>query len=187
LNHLHRIIGFLLLLLLPLQTVMGQTRPTNQDTVPNRPVLVDFAEVFEYIQQGDSTFQRLLGSVELRQDSIYMYCDTAIISNEQNVVAWGNVTIQQGDSISVFADSLLYQGDLQLADLYGGVVLQSGSQKLFTDTLKYDLNQKLATYESGALLTNDTTQLTSRRGYFYVGRNEVFFKDSVRIIDPILS
>jgi lipopolysaccharide export system protein LptA len=184
LNHLHRIIGFLLLLLLPLQTVMGQTRPTNQDTVPNRPVLVDFAEVFEYIQQGDSTFQRLLGSVELRQDSIYMYCDTAIISNEQNVVAWGNVTIQQGDSISVFADSLLYQGDLQLADLYGGVVLQSGSQKLFTDTLKYDLNQKLATYESGALLTNDTTQLTSRRGYFYVGRNEVFFKDSVRIIDP---
>ncbi|MFK7937109.1 MAG: LptA/OstA family protein, partial [Saprospiraceae bacterium] len=41
-----------------------------------------------------------------------------------------------------------------------------------------------ATYNTGATLTNDSTQLTSKVGYFYLERNEAFFKDSVVVVDP---
>ncbi|MEO1712601.1 MAG: hypothetical protein AAFU60_04625, partial [Bacteroidota bacterium] len=57
----------------------------TQDTTKNDQVLVDFADVFEFIQEGDSTVQRLLGNVEMRQDSVYFYGDTAIIVNEVDI------------------------------------------------------------------------------------------------------
>ncbi|MBK8491167.1 MAG: hypothetical protein IPL49_09840 [Saprospirales bacterium] len=170
----------LLLLTLACGKASAQTEPPHEPT----PVNVDFSDLFEYIQQKGQTIQKLIGSVELHQDSVYMYCDSAFIFNELDVIAMSKVIIQQGDSVSVFADSLSYQGAIRVADLYGEVILMSGNQKLFTTQLNYDLNTKIATYDQGAILTNDTTQLISKRGYYYVGLKEIFFKDSVQIIDP---
>lgn len=158
-----------------------------QDTVKKNKVDVDHADVFEYIQRKDTVFQKLNGNVELRQDSIYMYCDTAVIRNNTHVTANGKVLIQQGDSTSVFADSAMYDGVLKIAELYGDVILVNGRQKLFTDRLTYDLAQKLATYNNGATLTLDSTQLTSKRGYYYVREKQIFFKDSVIVIHPDFS
>jgi len=148
-------------------------------------VKVDFADTLvNTVQQGDRTFQKFRGHVQLRQDSIYMYCDSAIIENNIFVTAMGNVVIQQGDTTSAFADSLKYQGDTKQASLFGNVSLVSGSQKLFTDRLDYDLNTKTATYFSGATMTNNATQLSSKRGYYYVKNDEIYFRDSVVVIDP---
>ena len=155
-----------------------------QDTLKKNKVDVDHADVFEYIQQKDTVFQKLNGNVELRQDSIYMYCDTAVIRNNTHVTATGNVIIQQGDTTSIFADSAMYDGILRTSDLYGDVILVNGEQKLFTDRLTYDLNQKLATYSNGATLTLDSTQLTSKRGYYYVREKQIYFKDSVIVVNP---
>lgn len=155
-----------------------------QDTLKRNKVDVDHADVFEYIQKKDSVIQKLDGNVELRQDSIYMYCDTAVIRNNTHVTATGNVIIQQGDSTSVFADSAMYDGIVRIAELYGEVVLVNGQQKLFTDRLTYDLNEKLATYSSGATLVMDSTQLTSKRGYYYVRERQIYFKDSVIVVNP---
>ncbi|MBR9922274.1 MAG: hypothetical protein GYB31_15660 [Bacteroidetes bacterium] len=154
------------------------------DTIPNSEVLVDYSDIFEYILEDGEVIQKMLGNVELRQDSVYMYCDSATILNEMDVIATGNVIIQQGDSISVFADSLFYNGADKIADLYGNVVLVNGNNKLFTETLNYDLNTKTATYHDGALLTDDTTQLRSKHGYYFVGEDMAFFKDSVVVVDP---
>jgi lipopolysaccharide export system protein LptA len=152
-------------------------------------VNIDWSEVFEVFQRKDGIERRLSGSparsVELSQDSIFMYCDSAIISDrDTRVVARGNVVIQQGDSISVFADSLRYSGVTRVANLYGNVILQSRDRKLFTDSLRYDLRAKLATYTSGGTLINRETQLSSQRGYYYVGRDEAFFRENVVAIDP---
>lgn len=147
-------------------------------------VTVDYADVFENFQEGKDIIQKLRGNVELRQDSIYMYCDSATITNNTYVVAKGNVVIQQGDTTSVFADSLVYWGDLKQASLFGNVALVNNTQKLFTNRLDYDLTTKTATYFEGATLTNNETQLSSKRGYYYVRNNEVYFRDSVVVIDP---
>ena len=153
-----------------------------QDTVQN--IDVDHADLFEYIQEGDSVIQKLNGHVELSQDSVYMYCDTAIIVDKIDVYATGKVLIQQGDSVSVFSDSLAYDGTLRIADLFGEVILLNGDQQLFTNRLRYNMNTKVATYFEGATLSNDSTQLTSKRGYYYVETKEAFFKDSVVVVDP---
>lgn len=155
--------------------------PIQEDTARVR---VNYADIFEYLLEGDTLFQKLIGSVELQQDSIYMYCDSAVILNEQDVVARGRVQIQQSDSVSIFADSVLYSGLTRDARLYGDVVLVNGRQKLYTDSLSYNLRSRIASYQGGAVLTNDTTQLTSRIGYYYVATHNAFFKDSVVLIDP---
>ncbi|MFK7931936.1 MAG: OstA-like protein, partial [Saprospiraceae bacterium] len=178
------ILIFTFYILLP-STLLAQS-PTvpPSDTTKSDKVTVDFSDVFEYIIDEDSTYQRLVGSVELRQDSVYMYCDSATIVNNTTVIAQGNVIIQQGDSTNIFADSLYYDSALKKAQLFGNVSLTDKGQQLFTEVLNYDLNTKIATYNTGATLTNDSTQLTSKVGYFYLERNEAFFKDSVVVVDP---
>lgn len=168
-------------------TTLSAQTPTatiEQDTVKNDKVTVDFSDIFEYIIEEDSTYQRLVGSVELRQDSVYMYCDSATIVNNTTVIAQGNVIIQQGDSTNIFADSLYYNSVDRKAQLFGNVSLTDKNQQLFTEVLNYDLNTKVATYFTGATLTNESTQLTSKVGYFYLEQNQAFFKDSVIVVDP---
>ena len=165
--------------------LLGQSTPP--DTSKQKEVLVDHADLFEYIQKEDTVLQKLNGNVELRQDSVYMYCDTAVIQNETQVFAQGDVIIQQGDSLSVFADSATYDGNLKLADLFGDVILVNGDQQLFTDRLTYDLATKVATYDNNATLVLEETQLTSKKGYYYVKEKQIFFKDSVVVVDPQFS
>lgn len=159
---------------------------SKQDTGKQK-IIIDFADTLNIIQEQNQVTQKLLGNVELRQDSVYMYCDSATMINNIRVVAEGNVLIQQGDSLNVYADSLNYDGNSRKATLFGDaneVVLDSKGQRLFTDQLNYDATTKVATYTTGALLTNGTTQLTSKTGYFYTATDEVYFKDSVVVIDP---
>lgn len=168
------------------------TIPSRRDTAATDRVTIDYTETLEVIQTEEGTIRKFIGSpersVELSQDSIYMYCDSAIVTNERTrLVAMGNVLIQQGDSISVFADSLIYSGVTRIANLYGEVALQSGEQQLFTDSLRYDLKTKTAIYTTRATLVNGDTYLTSKRGYYYVETDEAFFKDSVVVTDPEFS
>ena len=154
-----------------------------QDTTKKDIIIIDHADIAIGITGEGKQLFKEIRQVELRQGNTYMYCDSAFLYDDNNVRAWGNVIIQQGDSVNVFSDSLLFRGDEKKAYLFGEVVLESQQQKLFTDELVYDLNSKIATYSNGGTLTNDTTQLTSKRGYYYVGENMAFFKDSVVIVD----
>ena len=159
--------------------IVAPTMPT--DTTDR--VQVDYADVLEYRQQDGRTVQKLIGKVELRQDSIFMYCDSATIINSNQVIAQGNVLIQQGDSLSIFSDSLRYDGEARKAKLFSEVVLVNEAQKLFTDRLDYDLNTRVARYTTGATLTNDTTQLTSKRGTFFTAQRQIYFADSVLVVN----
>ncbi len=164
-----------------------QAQDINESPDTTKKVLVDFANIFEYIVEGADTYQRLLGEVEMRQDSIYLYCDSAFIKNETQVTAQGNVLIQQGDTLNVFADSANYNGLTRQAKLFENVVLLNKNQKLFTDSLLYDMNTKIATYVSGATFTNDTTQLTSQKGYYYTAFDVAYFKEDVLVVNPEFS
>ena len=146
-------------------------------------VQVDHVDVMEFVNTPSGLQKKLNGHVELSQDSLFMYCDRAIIEGNQDVTANGHVIIQQNDSVSVFSDSLYYQGSLRVADLFGEVILVNGTQQLFTNVLNYNFNTRLATYNSGATLVNNSAQLTSKTGYYNVGENMAYFKDSVIVVD----
>lgn len=156
----------------------------NRDTASSDIINIEWADEFTYNIVEKDTFQRLTGKVELSQDTVYMYCDSALIFNSTNLTAEGHVIIQQGDSITIFSDSLVYESHDRIADFYGEVVLVNRAQKLFTNHLNYDMKTKVGTYFNGATLTNDTTFLTSTKGYYFVKQDEIFFKDSVVIVDP---
>lgn len=127
----------------------------------------------------------LSGNVELRQDSVFLSCDTAVLNVVKNdVTAHGNVVIQQSDSLNVFADSIYFSGNDKKARLFKEVVLVNGSQQIFTDQLNYDLDKKIATYYSGAILTDGDTQLKSKKGYYYLKSENAYFKDSVTVVNP---
>lgn len=159
-------------------------KPIEPDTAKT-PVDVDYADVLKISRSEGKTFQKLIGNVEMHQDSVFMYCDSALIEDDIRVLAQGNVIIQQGDSLSVFSDSLNYNGTDRIADLYGDVILVTTEQKLFTTHLTYNLLTKTATYFEGATIINGETQLRSKKGYYYVDRSEAYFKDSVVVVDSL--
>lgn len=165
-----------IILLLPL-FLQAQSVP-SQDTTNRKEVTIEFSDLMEFIQEEDRSVRKLSGHVALSQDSVLMYCDTALLEGNK-VIAFGNVVIQQGDSITVFSDSLEYTGDKRVADLFGEVVLQDGDKKLFTSYLNYDLSSKTGRYTQGGLVTQGNTQLISEKGVYYVNSKQLFFKDSV--------
>lgn len=178
-------IGLVALLFLLPSFVYSQTTVTvtENDTTGKKEIKIIYSDLLE--NEEDSLGNRIIklsGAVELRQDSVLMYCDTAFKQGE-NVIAYGNVAIQQNDSLKVFSDSLVYRGATKVADLFGNVVMESKGKNLFTNYLNYELGPKIARYTNGALITQGDTKLVSKRGTFFVQTDEMFFKDSITVFD----
>jgi len=175
---------FSAILLLLVNTAWAQRPTTVEDTSSVQRIEIVWSDSTLVKNRGDEERVQLKNNVILKQDSAFMYCDSAILINEIDLYAYGNVSIRQGDSLTVFGDSLIYDGTLRQAKLSGQEVgLANGPQQLFTNRLDYDLNTKMATYTNGATLFNDSTQLSSRIGYYDVEADVAYFKDSVEVID----
>ncbi len=160
----------------------------SQNTTPTKgsQIIVEKAETFYYKKIGELEFQWMVGKVRMRQDNVYMSCDSALLL-ENRIKAYSKVLIQQTDTLSIFADSLWYDGDTHIADLWGNVIMVNGNQKLFTNQLKYNLSTKVAQYNNGAILYDGKTKLKSTTGYYYVNDKTIYFKDKVNITDPDFS
>ena len=83
--------------------------------------------------------QVLIGSVRMKHDSMYMFCDSALIFEKINSVeAFGNVRMEQGDTLFIYGDYLYYDGMSQLAMLRENVRMINRNTVLTTDSLNYD-------------------------------------------------
>lgn len=162
-------------------TAQAPVVPAVQDTT--QKLKIETALVVEYFVKGDRTVQKLSGNVRMRQENTLVFCDTAILDQE-NAILKGNVAMEQNDSVKVFSDSAFYNTDTKISNLFGNVVLVNGVQELFTNRLRYDLGNKIATYHTGATMTNGKSQLTSTHGYYFVDQKEIFFKGDVLGTDP---
>nr|HPH19943.1 OstA-like protein [Haliscomenobacter sp.] len=143
--------------------VLGSIRLQAQTPGPVKEgsrVKVNYSDKLLYDKRGETTIQRLKGNVELKQDSVYMYCDSAIIENETQVYAYGNVVIQQGDSLKIFADEAQYDGESKIANLLGRVILVNGDRKLYTRRLDYRTDTRVAYYTNNATMVSDSLSLT---------------------------
>lgn len=169
---------FLLPFLANSQAVIVET-----DTSGKKEVKIIDSDLLE--NETDSLGNRitkLSGGVELQQDSVFMFCDTAFkVGND--IIAYGNVAIQQNDSLKVFSDSLVYRGETKIADLFGNVVMENAGKNLYTNYLNYELDTKIARYTTGALITQGDTKLVSKRGTYFVKSDEMYFKDSITVVD----
>ena len=129
--------------------------------------------------------QVLIGSVKLRHDSMYMYCDSALIYEKTNSVeAFSNVRMEQGDTLFIYGDYLNYNGETQLAMLRENVKLINRKTILTTDSLNYDRLYNLGYYFEGGTLTDEDNILTSDWGEYSPATKIAVFNHEVKLANP---
>lgn len=129
--------------------------------------------------------QILIGSVKLRHDSMYMYCDSALIFEKTNSVeAFDNVRMEQGDTLFIYGDYLYYDGMSQLAMLRGNVRMINKNTTLTTDSLNYDRLYNLGYYFEGGTLTDEENVLTSEWGEYSPATKLSVFNHDVKLVNP---
>jgi len=160
---------------------------TNEESTPKDStktrIIFKSSDSFINEVKDDRDIQNFRGNVKIVHDSIYMYTQSARLTDGDLLEAKGDVVIIQEDSINVFSDSLIYQGEEKLARLFDNVVLESGDKKLFTDILVYNLDTKKAVFRDTAILTREAMRLSSIRGTYDVESKWATFYDQVTIID----
>ena len=122
------------------------------DTSGKKKTRVDllYADEAQADKQLRPDVQVLIGSVRLKHDSMYMFCDSALIYEKINSVeAFGNVRMEQGDTLFIYGDYLYYDGMSQLAMLRENVRMINRNTVLTTDSLNYDRLYNLGYYFEG--------------------------------------
>lgn len=127
----------------------------------------------------------LVGEVQLRHDSMYMYCDSAYLFTKRNSVqAFGNVRMEQGDTLYLYGDYADYDGEKNIARVRNNVRLIDKATVLETDSLNYDRNINLAYYFNGGTLSDEQSTLDSYWGQYDLTTKEAVFTDEVNLQNP---
>ena len=119
----------------------------------------------------------LKGNVALKQGGAIIYCQTAYHYYEQNEMeAFDNVRITQGDSFSVTGDKLFYNGNTKLAQIRGReVVFKDNKATLYTQFADYDMAKKTLIYFNGGRVVDGENTLTSDRGNYIMSEKMFTF------------
>jgi len=129
--------------------------------------------------------QLLIGSVKLRHDSMYMFCDSALIYESRNSVeAFGNIRMEQGDTLFIYGDYLYYDGEMEMAYLRENVRMINRNTELTTDSLDYDRLFNLGYYFEGGTLTDEENVLTSYWGEYSPKTKIAVFNRDVKLVNP---
>jgi len=161
----------------------AQDRPQVQPVKKTRVDLI-YADRAEGHQERPDV-RILIGSVKLRHDSMYMYCDSALIYDDVNSFeAFGNVRMEQGDTLFIYGDYLYYDGQIQLAQLRDNVRMINRQTELTTDSLNYDRLENLGYYFEGGTLTDEENILTSYWGEYSPETKIAVFNQDVVLENP---
>lgn len=179
-------LSFLLVLCLCSVCWLGAQERKDGDK-PEKKTRVDLLYADE--AQADKHFrpdvQVLIGSVKLRHDSMYMFCDSALIYEKVNSVeAFGNVRMEQGDTLFIYGDYLYYDGMSQIAQLRENVRMINRNTELLTDSLNYDRVINLGYYFDGGQLSDEENVLTSLWGEYSPATKLAVFNDEVELVNP---
>ncbi|MDQ3017938.1 MAG: hypothetical protein M3R25_14595, partial [Bacteroidota bacterium] len=164
-------------------TISAQVSPIAQDTSGDKILIDHFGKLIED-REGIESVKWISEGLQLRIDSTNIYADSAVIYAEDRVFAYKDVVIQQGDSLHVFTDTLYYFRETDIAELVGEVVLEQGTRQLWTTNLTYHLGERFGEYHQGGVLVDKSLQVSSKRGIYHAGSEEIIFKDSVIVLHP---
>lgn len=143
-------------------------------------VRIDKADVLRHDDKIGKNTQSLNGHVKLSHHNTILYCDSAYMYNDSNVViCYGSVHVVQNDSIHLYGDRLTYLGNQNLAKVRSNVRANKGQTWLYTEHLDYDRALDKAYFYNGGKVVNKDNTLTSVRGIYYPMTNDVYFKDNV--------
>ena len=124
----------------------------------------------------------LVGNVNFRRDSMYMFCDSAHYYQKQNsFLAFGNVRMEQGDTLFLFGDYLDFNGVANIARVRNNVRLIDKDIVLETDSLDFDRNRNLGYFFEYGDLSDETGTLRSYYGEYNLDTKRAVFIDDVTL------
>ncbi|HBE40164.1 MAG TPA: hypothetical protein DDW27_03005 [Bacteroidales bacterium] len=164
-----------------------QSLDTSHGNQSKRKIILRHADedVILRDKKTGKDWHRLLGSVSLEHNQILMLCDSAHFYPDKNqVTAYGNIHIQQGDTLDIYGDYLFYDGVTETAVLTGNAELVDKETHLYTNSVTYDVKAEIAQYSDSGRIINGKNTLTSRMGRYYAATRIFNFKDNVKIVNP---
>lgn len=182
----HRLlfVGCLCLFALPLLGTGAQSRGDQKKSKKTKVELLH-ADRGMADKAARPDVQVLIGSVKMRHDSMYMYCDSALIYEKTNSFeAFSRVRMEQGDTLFIFSDYLYYDGMTQIAQLRENVKMVNRKTTLLTDSLNYDRLYNLGYYFEGGTLMDEENVLTSDWGEYSPATKISVFNHDVKLVNP---
>jgi len=165
---------FLLLLLL--------TLPLGLMAQKKAEVKIIQAETWKNNQKIVKNANRLLGDVIIDHEDIRMWCDSAYMYTDTNIVdAFGRVHILKADTLNMYARYIRYNGETKWAFASGNVKLINKQVTLTTDTLNYDMNQGVGYYDDYGTVQDSANTLYSKIGEYYTQLDKAYFKTEVDV------
>ena len=138
------------------------------------------ADVMKYEEEVSSQYNRLIGNVVFKQNDIMLYCDSAHLYKNQNLVkAYSKVHICQNDTLNIYGDSLIYNGDTKIANMKGRVKMIDKQITLTTTALEYNCKTHIAFYTTKSKIVDPENTLTSIFGHYYSDQKMFAFKKEV--------
>jgi OstA-like protein len=151
----------------------------------NRKVELLNADVLEFDQSLGINAKRLLGNVQFKHENVLMYCDSAYFYEDDNIDAFSNVRITQGDSITLTSEFLNYVKATKQARVWGKeVILTDPDIKLTTTELFYNTGTSIAQYNNSAVIVNKDSKLQSVYGKYFSNQKQFLFSKKVVLNNP---
>ena len=124
--------------------------------------------------------------VLISHDGVLMTCNQAFFYEDRNFIeAFGDVSLNQGDTLNLKSNYLEYNGDSKLVFAKGNVILNEPESNLYTESLYFDRNKQEGFYtEKGKLIRNYTDTIYSRIGTFFAKEKKYRFEKEVDLRTP---
>ncbi len=135
--------------------------------------------------EANRDVQKLIGNVNLSHEGALMFCDSAYVYEPNNMDAFGNVKINQGDTIFLYSNKLFYKGNIKEAIAIGNVRLVNVNEgtTLYSDTLNYNLDTHIGFYDDFGKIVDSTNTLTSMIGQYHMREKMAYFYKDVEVLN----
>lgn len=164
------------------QNDLPEIRPRIPDADRNAPGRIFLEHANLLTKSAEEEYMVLVGDVVFTKGGMIMKCDSAHYYPEtESMNAYGNVSMEQGDTLFIYADEMVYDGspEVQTATLYADfgkeVRLINRDVMLQTTEFIYNLAIDLGYYEVGGKLTDPSNTLTSQKGEYNPNTKEANF------------
>ena len=167
--------------------IVGNAQTPTQPIAPTNPNAIKILHS-DFIDKNQNEIPGAIiftGNVQVEHKGVKINCNKAYhYTDEDYVKAFGNVSLNQGDTIVMNSRYAEYNGKTQFAFATGDVNLRSPDSNLTTDTIYFDRSIQQAYYKSWGTIVNKDNTLKSKSGRYFLNSKKYVFKTAVTVVNP---
>jgi lipopolysaccharide assembly outer membrane protein LptD (OstA) len=143
------------------------------------------ADKIKFLKTYKGGAKRLIGNVQFTtKEGMHMTCDSSYFLDNNNIEAYSNIFIRQGDSLTITGNTAHYDGTTKLGIIDGKVTCTEKDMVLTTDVLHFDSRNRTSSYYTGGTIVSKENTLTSKHGFYDSPSKTVSFKYDVKLVNP---